>query len=372
MPVKLKNIISIMEQIAPPWLALDGDNSGLLIGDEESDISSMLVSLDIDDDVCSEAVDKDVDLIITHHPVIYHPIKNINTEYPKGRALHKLISNNINVYSSHTNLDAADDGINSYLASKLALHDVSLLEETYSEEIYKLAVYVPHGFEDRVRKAMTDAGAGGTGNYGCCTFNMGGEGTFLPLQGSSPFIGHIGEMEHVNETKIETMALKANLNKVVDAMLKAHPYEEVAYDVYTLKNGAKKYGIGRVGFFDSPLSLRRLSENVKYMLGIDSVSVVGNPDRMVYKAAVCSGDGSDFIKRADNMGCDVYITGDIGYHDACDARDMGLSIIDAGHFATENVFMGELVRLLKNYFNDAEYNLNVLLSDRAKSPFTRV
>lgn len=372
MPVKLKSIIDVMDRIAPPRLALDFDNPGLMVGDAESDISTVMVALDIDDDVCNEAADKDVQLIITHHPLIYHPIKNLDAANPKGRILRKLIANNINVYSAHTNLDAAENGTNGYLADRLNLRSVRVLQKTYGERMYKVAVYVPVGYEDRVRKAMIGAGAGSAGKYSGCTFNMSGEGQFMPLQGSSPFIGDIGSIAHARETKIETMASEGDLKNVVDAMLKAHPYQEAAYDIYELKNDLKEYGIGRVGYLDPPISLGELSENVKRMLGIDSVNVIGDLRKTIHKAAVCSGNGSDFIGRAYDIGCDAYITGDIGYHDGCDARDMDLAIIDGGHFGTENVFMGELVRILRDSFEQRGLDLNVMLSDTIRSPFTRV
>lgn len=372
MSVKCKDIIKLMEEIAPLRLAIKGDNVGLLIGNEDADIENVMVTLDIDDMVIDEAIECGCNMIITHHPVIFYPLKSINIKHPKERLIYKIISNNINIYSAHTNLDAADDGINDYLAKKLHLNQVSILEKTCEDMYYKLAVYVPENFESRVWEAMVQSGAGHIGNYSSCTFSLNGTGTFMPLEGSAPFIGESGHVEHVKETKIETIVSSEKLPVVIDKMLEAHPYEEVAYDVYPLVNGAKEYGFGRTGYLENPISLKELCILVKDILHIDYVNVTGSLDREVKKIAVSSGSGADFITNAFNAGCDAYITGDIGYHDSCDARDMGIAVIDAGHFATENIYMSYLYEYIKKVAGDKNYNINIALSKNNKNPYVVV
>jgi len=372
MSVKCKDVMEIMETIAPRHLAFNWDNVGLLIGDENVSINSILVALDIDSDVVDEAVELGANLIITHHPVIFSPLKSVNIKNSRERIIHRIISHNINVYSAHTNLDRAEHGINDFLANIFDLTETTHLAEIFKEKLYKLAVYVPEGYEDKVREAMTDAGAGHIGNYRCCTFNIKGQGTFMPLKGSSPFIGSNDKLEHVREVKIETVISSNKLPFILEKMLQAHPYEEVAYDVYPLLNCKNKYGIGRAGYLKNAMSLRELCFKVKDMLSIDSLNVTGDLDRKVRKAAVCSGSGGDFISAAYDLGCDVYITGDIKYHDACDARDMGLCIIDAGHFATENIYMLELLNQVKNQLASKNSCINISLSKKNNNPYNKV
>lgn len=372
MPVKCKNITRLMDMIAPPSLASSWDNVGLLIGDEEAFVSSLLISLDVNHDVIDEAVESGSNLIITHHPVIFSPIKSLNVKNYRENMIHRIIYNKINVFSAHTNLDASQYGINDFLAKKLGLRDVELLEKSYSEKLYKIAVYVPQGYEDRVRDAMISMGAGSLGNYRGCTFSTEGTGTFMPLEGSAPFIGKKGVMEYVKETRIETIASSDNLDAVVDSMLKAHPYEEVAYDVFSLLKCEKEYGFGRIGYLKSPVSLETLCNVVKQVLHIDSVDVTGPLHKEIKKVAICSGSGGDFIKRAYDAGCDAYITGDIKYHQACDARDMGLSLIDGGHFATENIYMAELYNYMKEQLSRKNYDVNIILSKKNSNPYIKV
>lgn len=372
MPVKCRDIISIIDNMAPPYLASKWDNVGLLVGDEDALISSVLVTLDVNNNVIDEAIEQGINLIITHHPFIFSPIKSVNVKNFKERMIHKIISNNINIFSAHTNLDAAQYGINDFLAQKLGLSNVSVLEKTYENKMYKIAVFVPRGYEDIVCEAMTNAGGGHIGNYSRCTFNTKGTGTFMPLDGSKPFIGKIGAVEHVNEVKIETIADSNRVWGIVEAMLKVHPYEEAAYDVYPLVNNAIVFGFGRTGYLASSMSLKELCSKVKSILNIEYVNAVGMLDREIKKVAVCSGSGADFIYRAYTSGCDVYITGDIKYHDACDARDMGIALIDAGHFASENIFMGQLYDYLKEQMNMSGFDTNIALSSKNTNPFIKV
>lgn len=372
MPVILKDIIKIIEKRAPLYLAADFDNPGLLIGDESSLIDCALIALDIDDNVIDEAAENNCNLIITHHPLIFSPIKKLNAENYKQRMILKLASMNINVYAAHTNLDACKDGINDYLALSLGLEDVSVLGKCYEDKLYKIAVYVPEGYENGVIDALTSAGAGYIGNYSCCTYSVKGEGTFKPLEGTRPFIGEHGRVEHVREVRIETIAKSTMVKDIIDAMLKSHPYEEPAYDIYPLKNRGHEYGFVRTGYLGKPITLSELCMKVKKMLNIDSVNVVGSPDRVINKVGLCSGNGSDFIAEAYEDGCDVFITGDIRYHNACDARDMGICLIDAGHFATESIYMAKLADYLKSALSSCNGKINIVMSQKNRNPVYKV
>ena len=268
MSIKCSEIISIMEDIAPLYLGYEWDNYGLLIGDENFNINSILVSLDVNEEVLKEAINKGANLIISHHPVIFSPLKSINRNNPKEKLVYDLILNGINVYSAHTNLDCAERGINYFLAQKLNLKDTSFIEKVYEDD--------------------------------------------------------------------------------------------------------KSYGLGRIGNLEKPISLKNLALIVKDILKIDYLNVEGNLDDMVSKVGVLSGSGADFIEKVYGLGCDVYITGDIKYHDACDARSMGLKIIDPGHFASEDIYMENLLFSLENQLFMKGINIKIELSKSNTSPWLKL
>lgn len=372
MSVKCRDIMNLVYKKAPAHLAMEFDNIGLQIGDENAEIKSVLVALDIDCSVIDEAVDSKCELIISHHPVIFSPLKSIKMSDFKGKIIHSIITKQINVFTAHTNLDIATSGINDYLAEKLDLDNIYILDKTYQDILYKLSVYVPEGYENKVREAITNAGAGHIGNYSECTFNIKGQGMFKPLSHSKPFIGEAGIIEHVKEIKIETVVYASMLQNVIEMMLEVHPYELPAYDINPVSNNSREFGIGRIGYLKSPLSLYDFCSKIKDILEIKNLSVVGELNKIVNKVALCSGSGADLIVKAFNSGCDAYITGDLDYHDACDARDMGIALIDAGHFETEFIYMENLVNYLKDECLKHKYNVNIVLSMKNKNPFIKV
>lgn len=258
--------------------------------------------------------------------------------------------------------------MNDILCNVLGIYDREVLDVTYSEGYKKIAVYVPQGYEEIVKNAMCNAGAGFIGNYSNSTFQTQGIGTYKPLEGTNPFIGEIGKIEKVEEVKIETVVPQKYLEKVINAMLNVHPYEEVAYDVYPLENLKEEYGLGRIGTI-SETTLKELALQVKAKLKINNLRVVGDPNKKIKKVAVCGGSGASLIHKAVSRGADVLITADIGYHDAVEAQHLGLSLIDAGHFATENI----AVRFIAEYIIDETQKqgneIEVLVSESQKDPF---
>ena len=274
-------------------------------------------------------------MIISHHPILFKAVNSIRTDLPQGQILASLIKANIAVYAAHTNLDIATGGVNDILASKLNLQDMQPLAISYTEKLCKLVVFVPNTHMEVVRKAISEAGAGHVGNYSHCTFSSNGIDSFLPLDGAQPFIGSNGVIEYVEETRLETIMPEKISRRVIKAMLKVHPYEEVAYDFYQLINSGHPLGLGRVGKLIASMPLNKFITQVKMALGIEYVSVAGPQDKIVKKVAVCGGSGAGFINKAAFAGADVYITGDVKYHDAQNALTAGIAVIDAGHFATE-------------------------------------
>lgn len=335
MSVKCQVIIEAMERLAPKNLAENWDNVGLLIGSPVQKVTKILVTLDVTQAVVEQAVQDGVDLIITHHPVIFKPMTRIRTDLPQGQILSGLLKANIAVYAAHTNLDSAAGGVNDILAAKLHLQSTEPLAVSYNEKMYKLVVFVPKTHMEDVRQAILEAGAGHIGNYSHCTFTSDGIGSFLPLEGTEPFVGECGTVHYAHEIRLETIVPEKNSRRVIKAMLKAHPYEEVAYDMIQLVNPGQALGLGRVGKLPAPMPLIDFIGQVKVALGSEYVRAAGPQDKMVKKVAVCGGSGAGFIHKAAFAGADVLITGDVKYHEAQEAAAAGIAVIDAGHFATE-------------------------------------
>lgn len=360
--MKLNDLIRKIENKYPLNLAYDWDNVGLLVGDFDSEIKKVLISLEANEKVIKEAMEKNVDLIVTHHPFIFRKMNKINTKDLKGRLIHKLIKNDIALYSMHTNFDIAFDGLNDYFMEVMEFENCKILDVTNSETLYKLAVYTPMTHEIIVREALGESGAGYIGNYSNCTFNSPGIGTFRPEDNSNPFIGKKGKMEEVKEVKIETIVPSSILQKTISKMIKAHPYEEVAYDIYKLENRGKSVGLGRYTTLKNEIDLQSLCEKIKLKLNMDHIRVVGDLNRKIKKVAVVTGAGSDMIGLAKSKNCDVIITGDVKYHEAQDALDMDMCIVDCGHFDTEDIFKDVMKRFLDNIESieiiRSEINLN--------------
>src|SRR5690625_2319087 len=286
----------MMEAWAPKKLAYDWDNVGLQIGSFQKPVRKVMVTLDVLESVVDEAVEKDVNLIIAHHPFMFKPMKQLNTDSPKGRIIHKLLQNDITVYASHTNLDAASGVVNDMLCDLLGVDDRETLIRTYTEQLYKLAVYVPLTHVDAVRNALSNAGAGHIGNYSHCTFQTEGQGTFKPLEGTDPFIGTQNTLEKVQEVKVETIVEASKLTAATKSMIRAHPYEEVAYDIYPLQNKGPTYGIGRIGKMKENMTLQALCERVKKAYDVPAVRVTGDLEQNIQNVAVLGGSGEKYIK----------------------------------------------------------------------------
>ena len=362
--MKLKTLTKKIEEKYPLNLAYDWDNVGLLVGDSNQDINKIMVVLEANEKVIDEAIEKNVDLIITHHPFIFSKLNKLVTTDFKGNLIYKLIRNNISIYSMHTNFDIAFDGLNDYFVEMLNLQNSKILDITNKETLYKLAVYVPKTHVDSVRIAIGNAGAGHLGNYKECSFSIEGEGRFKPCEGANPYIGKEGGLESVHEIKIETIVTQRVLGRVISAMLKSHPYEEVAYDLYKLENKGPSVGLGRYGKLNESITLKELCLDLKSKLNMEHIRVVGDLDDKINKVAIVTGSGADMVKKAYKAGCDVLITGDMKYHDAQDSIDMGMKVIDCGHFDTEKVFTD----IMFDYISD-NFELDVIKSEVNLNPF---
>lgn len=366
---KLKNILGIIETLAPKHYAMKWDNVGLQIGSENDDIEKVMICLDITEEVLEEAIGHGIDLIIAHHPMIFSPLKSVSKEDMKGKLIYKAIQHNVNIYAAHTNVDIAPEGLNDVVANRIGLKNVEILDILEREKLYKIVVFVPEEYEEKVADALAQGGAGHIGNYSHCSFRNSGMGTFKPLEGTNPFIGEKGKIEKVQETRLETIVSLNNLNKVISSMLQAHPYEEVAYDIIPLENSGDQRGIGRMGDIEEPKILNEIVVDMKSIFNLKRVKVVGDLQDKIKKIAIVNGSGADYIELAKNKHCDCLITGDVKYHDAQRALELGIAVIDAGHFETEIFFVDLIAAYLKREFKNKKMNIEIIKSDTKINPF---
>ncbi|MBU3804118.1 MAG: Nif3-like dinuclear metal center hexameric protein [Candidatus Cellulosilyticum pullistercoris] len=333
---RLKEIIKVLEGFAPPYLAESWDNVGLMVGSASCDVQKVLCALDLNHEVIDEAIDLGANCIVTHHPFLFKPIRSINLETIQGQMIEKLIKHQIAVYSMHTNYDITTGGLNDYLANQLGLKDIQILSKTYEEKLYKGVIYVPCSHLEQVRDVVIKNMTCDIGKYAGCTFSKQGEGTFIPLEGSKPYIGETGYVEKVNENELSFIGTYQEVEHIIKEAKKVHPYEEVAVDVYPLENMKKVYGIGRYGELEEALSLETFVEKVKKIFNLEHIRITDLKERTIKRVAICSGAGSEYISRAAQV-ADVYLTGDLKFHEGQMAKSLGLTIIDVGHYASEQI-----------------------------------
>lgn len=351
--MKVKDIVNILETEAPLRLQESYDNSGLQWGNPENPVQKILVCLDFTSEALKNAVENGVQLVISHHPALFRPLKSINTASGKGVLIAECMKNNISLYSAHTNFDVADNGLNEWLARALGLQNISGLKSYCREELYKLVVFVPEESLEKVQKAMFAAGAGRIGNYSDCSFAAAGNGTFMPMEGTNPYIGQTGVFEKVKEYRLETLVPQSRLKDVVRNMLEVHPYEEVAYDIYHVEQQGHRYSLGRVGTLKEKLNADDFVSYVEDKLNVPHVRTVGKPQKAgIQKVAVFCGSFDDDVKTLKEKNVDALVTGDIKYHTAQELEEAGIFTVDAGHYHTEKLFVKAISDILKNRFKD--------------------
>ena len=360
----VQDVCNVLKEFAPLSIAEEWDNVGLLLGDVSQEVRRAITCLTLTCDVADEAVATGAQLVVTHHPVMFKPVKQITMANSEGRLLLTLIKHGIAVYSPHTAWDNSATGINQQLAELLELRDVAPLRMRMGPEQVKLVTFVPQSAVEQVRQALWNAGAGVIGNYQHCSFNVHGTGTFLGSESTNPAVGQAGRFEQVDEVRVEMVCAAKGLDRTLAALRAGHPYEEPAVDVYSLKSFTDGTGAGRFGTFSTPMTLAELTRIVAQRLKQPDIQFVGDPSLEITRLGIACGAAAEYLRDAHRVGCQAFLTGEARFHSCLEARDLGMGMVLPGHYATERFSMETLSRRLKQIFP----NLQVTPSEVERDP----
>ncbi|MGQ0826865.1 MAG: Nif3-like dinuclear metal center hexameric protein [Bacteroidota bacterium] len=354
--MKVKEISAYLESIAPLAYQESYDNAGLICGDHDMEVKGVLICLDSTEAVIAEAIATNCNMVIAHHPIVFSGLKKFNGKNYVERVVIKAIQNNIAIYAAHTNLDNVSNGVNAKIAEKLGLVNCKVMAPQKGI-IKRLITFAPKDKADDVRKALFAAGAGTIGNYDECSFNSEGTGTFRAGEGANPHVGEIGKQHREKETKIETIYPLYLESQVINALVKAHPYEEVAYDLFTLTNTYDGVGAGIIGELPAEMDEMAFLKQLKKVMKANGVKYTALRDKKVKKVAVCGGSGSFLLQNAIQKEADIFISSDFKYHQFFDAENR-IIIADIGHYESEQFTMELFYELLKKKFNTFALHLS--------------
>lgn len=367
---RIQDLVGLVHSLYPPALAEEWDNVGLQVGEPSAELRNVLICLDPSERALAAAAAVGAEAIVAHHPLLFRPLRSLTSTDETGRIVIGAVRAGIAILCAHTNLDRGRNGLNDWLAARLGVLQAKPL--AMGGDLLKLVVFVPAGYEDQVADALFAAGAGEVGRYDRCSFRSYGTGTFRPGSGTSPFLGREGETEAAREIRLETILPRAAANRVVEKMIKAHPYEEVAYDLVPLVNHRSDVGLGRIGRLEQSLTLAEFAIRVKDALAVNTLRLVGDPQGRIGKVALCGGSGSSLLTEAIRQGADVLVTGDVKYHEAQNAASQGIALIDAGHFATEHLMVAELSAVLQREAEQKGLNLVFHTMKGESDPFRTI
>jgi len=331
--MKISDIINYLDALVPPVLQESYDNSGFLAGNREDNLKGILTSVDVTEAVVDEAIEKSCNLIVCHHPLIFKGLKRLTGDDAVARTVQKAVKNDVAVYAAHTNLDSVDFGVSYVLARQIGLQDLKVLDPK-PDLLKKLVVFCPDDYAEKVREAIFSAGAGNIGGYDSCSFNMQGQGSFKAGEDTDPFTGKKGELHYEREVRVETIYPVFRQSEILKAMVTAHPYEEVAYDIYPLDNLYKKAGLGISGKLEEPEPAMDFLRKLKAKLDTGTIRHTAAEGKTIKRVAVCGGAGSFLINKAKAAQADIFITADLKYHDFFEA-DKGIVLVDIGHYESE-------------------------------------
>jgi dinuclear metal center YbgI/SA1388 family protein len=368
--MRVADVARMMESWAPREIAWERDNVGLQIGDPSARVRGILVALDISEGVLREAYDRRANLVISHHPLLFRPPRNLTAGNPVTACVSIAARHDIAVYAAHTNLDFTSGGTSFALAELLGLEQIDFLVKSYKTG-RKVVTYVPVSSADNVVRAMASAGAGRIGNYDLCSFRTNGVGTFRGNERSNPSRGQRERFERVEEVRLEMIADSWNVRGVVKALMNAHPYEEPAYEIYPTENISNEYGIGTVGTLKRPKEPGQFLRFVKGRLRVNHLRYGGRTSRVIRRVALCGGSGSDLLDEAIARGADAFVTADVKYHTFHDAAKRIL-IIDAGHYETEVPVVSVVANRLRQFVRGQGKTVPVNISRKAVNPIMYV
>lgn len=357
----IKKVTDFLEAIAPLSLQESYDNSGLIVGDHSTEVKGILIALDCLEEVIDEAVKQNCNLVITHHPIVFSGLKKLNGKNYVERTVIKAIRNNIAIYAIHTNLDNVFAGVNKKICDVLGLKNLKILSPK-KNVLRKIVTYCPDEAVEKVRSALFEAGCGKIGNYDEASFNVSGMGTFRPLLGSNSYSGTIGKQSRVTEIRIEAIFPNHLEFQVIKALRLAHPYEEVAYDIFSLENANQEAGSGMVGELPAEMGEMEFLEFLKFSMKAKVIRHSGLIGRKITRIAVCGGSGSFLLKDAINEKADFFITADYKYHQFFDA-EARIVIADIGHFESEQFTMDLLKELIVRNFSTFAVRLTELVTN---------
>lgn len=349
--IEISQIVSFIDEFAPLSFQEPYDNSGFLVGNLDEEAKGILVTLDITMPVIDEAISLGCNLIISHHPIIFSPIKSISASDTTGRMIIHCIQNGISIYAAHTNADSVKGGVNFKIAEKIGLTNVNFLSSS-KMQLIKLVTFSPFSHAHIVREALFNAGAGHIGNYDQCSFNSKGEGTFRALENTNPYVGEKNLLHHEKEVRIEVILPEHIKNKVIQSLISVHPYEEVAYDIYPLLNKNNFAGIGVVGDLKNPMKPLDFLKQLKEVFNAENIKYTNPADEKILRVAVCGGSGSFLLKEAIQSGAQAFVSADFKYHQFFEGEDK-IMIADIGHYESEQftkeIFYDILTKNLSNF-----------------------
>ena len=369
MTATVGRFVRLLNDLAPTRLAESWDNVGLQIGSRNWPVKKIWTALDPLPEVVAAACESDVDLLVTHHPLFFKSLKQIDCESPLGRITEMALTAKLAIFCAHTNLDSTAGGVNDVLAERMGLKQLRVLGASADAAVSKLVIFTPETHARVVMDALFAEGAGRIGNYSCCSFRTAGTGSFLPGDQAKPVVGEVGALNEVQESRIEVLVANDKIDRMVSTAGKAHPYETMAYDVYPRTAIDREAGLGRVGTLADAMPLDRLAKRLKSTLDLAAVKITGPADMPVQKVALCSGSGGSLLPLAIASGAEAYVSGDLGYHAARDAQQAGIALVDIGHFGSEHPIVDVLAAEIRKAAEVAGLDAVVEANDLETDPF---
>lgn len=369
--MKVKELVDRFEQFAPKKLAMEKDPVGLQIGSLNSEVHKVMTTLDVRPEVVDEAIENGVDFIFAHHPVMFHPARNLDLDNPQNAMYANIIAHHITVYAAHTNLDSADGGINDWLAETLRLNNLSGMVPAYDESVFRLTVQVPKVYATAVRMSLVDAGAQASADqYSGYTYAIDGTVYYVPKAGADPTMGAAGEPNEIEDSRLEFEVPEKNLHHVLKTLIDVHPLDHPLYNLIRLEDKKHHFTMGRIGDLDHQMSVKEFALYCKQVFHVSGLRVIANDlNKPLKRIAILGGDGGKFFHLAQQKGADAYVTGDVYYHTGHDMLAADFPVIDPGHHI-ESICIPKLAALFKQWSEENGWNLDVYQSTINTDPFT--